>query len=344
MVTLSDVARLASVSVTTASMALSGNSGVAPETRRRVEEAAAQLHYVPDSAGRSLRSRRAGALAVVVPHSTRHLFSHPVLIDLLEGVMSVVNERGLLTVLSTSVTEVDAQTAYDRVSRGRRADGIIVFGSAATDVNPAQLNRAGYPVLVVGRVPLTPDVNSVGLDDLAGSFTATQHLVRVHGARRIAHLSGPLRHQSAIDKRDGYAGALREAGLTIDPRLQVEGDYSEQSGWRAAQRLLEYIDSFEAVFCANDQMAIGALQAFREAGFAGTRTPAIVGYDDHPLARFAQPPLTTVAADMVNVGREAARRLLYLLDHIDAEATHLAIPTHLVIRSSCGCAYTNETG
>ena len=334
---LGDVARLAGVSLTTASVALSGSPGVAAATRRRVEQAAEQLGYVPDSAGRSLRSRRAGALAVVVPHSTRHFFSHPVLVDLLEGVMSVANEQDLITIVSTSATEEDEETAYNRVARGRRADGLIVFSAAATDVHPAQLARAGYPVVIIGRAPLMPNVHSVGLDDVGGGYAATRHLIEVHGTHRIAHISGPLRHQSAVDKRDGYVAALRDAGLTISPRLQVEGDYTEQSGWKAALELLAHLGTFEAVFCANDQMAMGAQQALQEAGAYGPGGIHLVGYDDHPLSQFTRPALTTVAADLVNVGREAAVRLLRLMGGEDVMPPHALLPTRLVVRGSCGC-------
>jgi DNA-binding LacI/PurR family transcriptional regulator len=335
--TLGDVARLAGVSLTTASVALTGNPGVAAETRSRVERAAERLGYVPDSAGRALRSRRTGALAVVVPHSTRHFFSHPVLVDLLEGVMSVANERDLVTIVSTSSTEEDEETAYDRVLRGRRADGLIVFSAAATDIHAAQLARAGHPVVLVGRAPLMPDVCSVGLDDVGGGYAATRHLIEAHGALRIAHISGPLRHQSAIDKRDGYVAALRDAGLTINPRLQIEGDYTERSGWKAAHELLEHLGTFEAVFCANDQMAMGALQVLQEAGACGPGGVYLAGYDDHPLSQFIRPALTTVAADLVNVGREAAARLLRVMEGEHVKPLHALLPTRLTVRGSCGC-------
>jgi DNA-binding LacI/PurR family transcriptional regulator len=342
--TLGDVARLAGVSVSTASMALSGSPRVAEATRRRVAEAARQLQYVPDSAGRSLRSRRVGALAVVVPHSTRHLFSHPVLIDLLEGIMSVANERDLTTVLSTSPAEEDEETAYNRVASGRRADGMIVLGAAATDLHAAQLTRAGFSVVRFGRSPLMPDVPSVGLDDETGAYEATKHLIEVHGARRLAHLSGPLRHQSAVEKRDGFVAALRDTGLNLDPRLQIEGDYTEESGWKAGHGLLGRIDALDAVVCANDQMAMGLLQSLREGGVAVPEDVRVVGFDDHPLSRYVQPRLTTVGADFVEVGREAAHMLLRLLEGESGVAPHVVLPTRLVVRNSCGCETPPTTG
>ncbi|MDQ6686320.1 MAG: substrate-binding domain-containing protein [Actinomycetota bacterium] len=303
-----------------------------------MRSAAEKLSYVPHSAGQALRARRVGAVAVVVPHSTQHLFAHPVLIDLLEGIMSVANRRGLMTILSTSDDEDDVDSAYTRISRGRRADGVIVVAAAATDVHAAQLSRAGYPVVIVGRSPLVPSVSSFGVDDVSGAYDATRHLIERHGAARIAHVSGPLHHQSAVDKRDGFVAALRDAGLTLNPRLQFEGDHTEQSGWKAAQELLPLVDQTDAVFCANDQMAMGLLQALRDASVDVPSRLAIVGYDDHPVIRYAQPALATVGADMVRVGVEAAERLIEIIESGDAEPVHTLLPTHLLLRASCGCS------
>jgi LacI family transcriptional regulator len=335
--TLGDVARLAGVSMASASMALSDSPRVSTATKEAVRRAAEELGYVPHSAGRALRMQRVGALAVVVPHSTRHVFSHPVLMDLLEGITSVANENDLMTILSTAQREEDESSAYLRIMRGRRADGVIVAGAAVSDVHIGQLVRAGYPVTMVGRSTGLAEVTSVGIDDVGGARRAVGHLVAAHGARSIAHISGPLGHQSAIDKRDGYLESLAAAGLSMDPRLQYEGDYGELSGAAAAHALLAYRSTFDAVFCGNDQMAMGALQVFRENGVQTPGDLLVVGYDDHPLVRYSQPALTTVRADMVRVGAIAAQRLLSMVDGEAVAPSHTELPTDLVIRDSCGC-------
>jgi DNA-binding LacI/PurR family transcriptional regulator len=247
-------------------------------------------------------------------------------------------------VLSTSPAEEDEDTAYDRVAGGRRADGMIVLGAAATDLHAAQLTRAGFSVVRFGRSPLMPGVPSVSLDDEVGAYQATKHLIEVHGSRRPAHVSGPLRHQSAVDKRDGFVAALRDAGLSLDPRLQIEGDYTEESGWKAGHGLLGRIDSLDAVVCANDQMAMGLLQSLREGGVAAPGDVRVVGFDDHPLSSYLQPKLTTVGADFVHVGREAAHLLLRLLDGESGPAPHIVLPSRLVVRNSCGCESPPASG
>jgi DNA-binding LacI/PurR family transcriptional regulator len=342
--TLKDVAKLAGVSLASASMALSDSPRVAAATKEAVRAAAVQLGYVPHAAGRALRSRRVGAIAVVLPHSSEHVFSHPTLTALLEGIVSVAADRDLSTVLSTSRTERDEASAYQRFMHGREADGVIVAAAAVADANLIQLVRSsyprskgGFPVILVGRAPHLPEATAVGLDDLHGGEVATKHLIEVHGARRIAHIAGPLGHQSAMDKLTGYQNALMSAAIAPDPALVVEGDYSDGGGYEAVEELFRRKTPFEAIFAANDQMALGASEALRARGLAVPGNVPLVGYDDILLARYADPPLTSVHGDMAAVGALAATRLLDLVDGQPASEHLTLLPTGLVVRRSCGC-------
>jgi LacI family transcriptional regulator len=335
-VTLADVARLAGVSKTSASMALSDSSRVAEQTKVNVRRAAAELGYVPHFAASSLRSQRADTIAVVLPHAAQHVFSHPVFIDMLEGISVVANELDMSVMLSTARSALDEQSAYSRIIRGRRAAGVIVAASSVRDRNPVEINASGYPVVLVGRLPGVAGVSTVGIDDLGGAAAAARHLIEVHGATRIGHVSGPLDHQSSLDKRDAYVAELRAAGLTIDPRLDYEGNYEEASGLRAAASLQPYLQPGDAVFFANDQMAIGAIEEWRRAGISVPGDVRVVAYDNHPMSRHATPPLTTVGADMVAVGQSAMRQLVRLIEG-ETDLEHIEYPTELIVRESCGC-------
>jgi DNA-binding LacI/PurR family transcriptional regulator len=339
--TLKDVARLAGVSPATASMALADNPRVSEAAKAAVRAAAAQLGYVPHAAGRALRSQRVGAIAVVLPHSSEHVFSHPTLTALLEGVVSVAAENDLSTVLSTSRSELDEASAYRRLMQGRQADGLIVASASVADANVIELARSAYPLVVVGRVPHLPHVTAVCLDDRHGGEVATRHLLQVHGVRRIAHISGPLGHQSAQDKLAGYHAGLVAAAIAPDPALEVEGDYSDGGGYEAVEELLRRNTAFDAVFAANDQMALGAADALRAHGLAVPDDVLLVGYDDILLARYASPALTSVQGDMAAVGALAARRLLSLMDGHPVPEPITFLPTGLVVRRSCGCAEDN---
>ncbi len=342
--TLRDVAKLAGVSLSTASIALADKSRVSDATRRAVREAANALGYVPNSSGRALRARRVGAIAVVVPHTSHHVFTHPVFMDLLEGITDVANEHELATILSTAPAEHNEAPAYMRILRGRQADGVIVASAAVDDENVDWLHASEYPVTLVGRRPHRPSLHCVGIDDVGGSRGVTEHLLLgAHGYRRVAHVAGPLDHQSAIDKHEGYRAALADAGLAYDASLVVESDYSQEGGYAAAARLLAGDAQPEAIVAANDQMAFGAIEAMRERGLDAPRDIAVVGYDDIGLARVMQPRLTSVRADLVQVGRLAAEGLLMLLNGEGLSVIQQELPTRVVVRSSCGCAQETST-
>jgi DNA-binding LacI/PurR family transcriptional regulator len=337
--TLRDVARLAGVSVSTASIALADSPRVAAATKEAVRYAAAQLNYIPNSHGRALRARRVGAIAVVVPQTSHHVFTHPVFMDLLEGITEVANERELTTILSTAPDVDDEAPAYLRILQARQADGVIVASAAVDDENVDRVVASGYPVTLVGRRPRRPSLRTVWIDDIGGSWRATTHLIEEHDRRRIGHIAGPLAHQSAIDKVEGYRAALADAGLAFASSLLVESDYTQEGGYEACLRLLE--QEPQAIVAANDQMAFGALEAMRERGLDAPRDIAIVGYDDIGIARVMQPALTTVRADLVEVGRLAAERLIALRDGESLTPVHRELPTTLVVRSSCGCSPDN---
>ncbi len=335
-VSLADVARLAGVSKTSASMALSDSSRVARDTKVRVRKAAAELGYVPHFAASALRSKRADTIAVVLPHVSQHVFSHPVFIDLLEGISTAANALDLSVLLSTARSPEDESSAYSRIIRGRQAAGVIVAAASVHDQNPREVHDAGYPVVVVGRVPRSSDVASVGIDDIGGAKAVVRHLIEVHGVRRVGHVSGPLDHQSSIDKRDGYVRALAEAGLSMNPRLFFEGNYEEASGHKAAAALSPHLRPGDAIFFANDQMAIGAMEEWRKAGVRVPEDVRVVSYDNHPMSRHASPALTTVGADMVGVG-DAAMLQLNRLIRGESNLAPIEFPTNLIVRQSCGC-------
>jgi LacI family transcriptional regulator len=266
-----------------------------------------------------------------------------VFIDLLEGISTAANTLDLSVLLSTARSAEDESSAYSRIIRGRQAAGVIVAAASVHDQNPREVHEAGYPVVVVGRLPRSSDVASVGIDDIGGAKAAVRHLIDVHAARRIGHVSGPLDHQSAIDKRDGYVAALAEAGLSMNPRLFFEGNYEEDSGRQAALALSPHLQPGDAIFFSNDQMAIGAMEEWRKVGIRVPEDVRVVSYDNHPMSRHASPALTTVDADMVGVGNAAMLQLNRLIRG-ESNLAPIEFPTNLIVRQSCGCPQEGAHG
>ncbi|MGN6324606.1 LacI family DNA-binding transcriptional regulator [Pseudolysinimonas sp.] len=333
-VTLRDIAARVGLTPAAVSMALAGSPRISDKTKAAVREAAADLGYVPSSAGRALRRRRSGAIAVVVPNTTHHVFGHLYFMHVLTGVASVANRHDAQLLVATNADEADGITAYERVLRSQSADGAIVTSAAIGDPNVARLTTSGLPVVLIGSFPELPDATSIWIDDVAASRTITRHLIEEHDRRRLVHVTGPLDHQTGVDRRDGFLEATREAGID---GVVVEGDFSEESGAAAIAALQREGAPFDGVVFANDDMAFGGMRALRAAGLEVPADVAVVGFDDFGLARSTTPGITTVHVPAEEMAREAAELLVGLVAGDPVPAAGSTPAPELRIRESCGC-------
>jgi DNA-binding LacI/PurR family transcriptional regulator len=336
--TLRDVARVAGVSVSTASMALRSDPRTAAATRDAVRAAADKLAYVPDSMGRGLRARRSGAVALVIPHSGQHLSAHTYYLELLHGILDRCNVADLTLLLSTSPVEHDEATPYLRILHSRAADGAIVASAGVADRNVLKLAASGFPTVFIGRFPDQVQLETVGVDDRLGALLATDHLIEAHRCSRIAHLAGPMDALAAVDRLDGYRTSLARHGIVFREELVFPGNFDQESGEATSRDLLASGRPFDAIFAANDEMAAGALRVLRDAGIRVPEDVAMVGFDDLLLARALYPALTTVHQPVRDLGWAAASRLLELLGPGPSPGSQQALLTvELVLRKSCGC-------
>lgn len=334
--TIHDVARAAGVSIGTVSLAMSDNPSVAETTKEKVRQAAAILSYRPSAVGRALQSRRTNAVGVVVPHSSEHVFSHLYFMEILSGISQVLNDAGMTLALSTAPTENDEEAAYLKILRSQQVDGVILASAALHDKNVARLEASPYPFVFIGRYPVNPNVAAVGIDDTGGAKEAVRHLLW-HGHTRIAHISGPSGHLSAIDRQTGYAEALEAHGVVVRQEYIFEGDYSEAAGWAGMQALLSLEEPPTALFAANDETAVGAMAALRRAGIQPGKDFPVVGFDDVVLARLVTPGLTTIRQPMHRLGVESAQLVMQLINEQAPERLQVDLPTEIVVRESCGC-------
>ncbi len=335
-VTLKDIAARAQVSKSAVSMALLDHPRIGADTKARVRLVAEELGYVANSAGRALRARRAGAIALVVPNTSQHVFGHAYFMHVLTGATDVANAHDAQLTVSTSPDETHGLAAYERVIRSGSADGAIVTSASVTDANIKRLVDSGIPVVLLGRFPHLPDAISVGVDDEAAGFAATEHLIVEHGRRSIIHVSGPLDHQSAMDRRDGF---LRAAGRYDVDASVLAGDFSEVSGRAAAPAIHSRGANVDAVFAANDEMAYGVMSELLARGRQVPQEVSIMGYDDFGLSRVTSPSISTMHVPAERMARLATERLFALIagESIGAEDAHVVLPVQLVGRQSCGC-------
>jgi LacI family transcriptional regulator len=320
--TIRDVAREAAVSVASVSRVLNGHSNVRPETRRKIEDVAARLGYFPHAGARNLSTSRAHAIGVVLPDLHGEFFS-----EALRGMDRAASERGLHLLLSNLH---DGERAVEMLHTMRgRVDGLVIM---APHIDPDRLLAGlppSIPSILVNCATSRDDCPTLRVDNFGGAAAMVRHLVS-RGKRGIVHVSGPTSNVEARARIDGYEAAMVEAGLT--PRVLI-GDFMEEAGAAAAAEILRAPDGVDAIFAANDMMAIGALIALRDAGVAIPDQIAVAGFDDIPLARLISPSLTTMRVDIADIGARAIARLADAIAGTPDHRLELSTP-ELMIRDT----------
>lgn len=329
--TIKDVARVAGVSVATVSRALNGAENVLPDTRQRILDIARELRYAPSGAARSLITRKTDTVGALLPDLHGEFFS-----ELIRGIDQAARARGLHLLLSSSHDDAHEAAAALRAMNGR-VDGLIVMSPHADDDFLSQNLPPTLPAVLLNSGVRRPAQRVFAIDNFGGARAMTEHLV-AQGRRRIAFLGGPAANFEARERERGYRAGLPAAA---EPWL-LAGDFSEAGGQRAAARLLALPPAQrpDAVFAANDIMAIGLLGALQAAGVQVPGDIALAGFDDIPIARYVSPPLTTMQVPIAALGSQALDALADSLDMPDPDTTAIVMPVALVVRRSCGATPT----
>jgi DNA-binding LacI/PurR family transcriptional regulator/AcrR family transcriptional regulator len=322
------VAQLAGVSATTVSHTLNGRRPVADQTRRRVLDAIERLGYRPNVLARSLRTNRSHTVGLIIPDITNPFYP-----ALARGLQDVLGPAGYDEIISNTDGDRRAERAAVEQMIARQVDGLAfaVFHTHAEDLLPAI--EAGIPVVRLGGRQVQDGVDVVHSDDEGASAEATRHLT-ARGHRRIGFVCGPAAQGPAAERVAGYRAALAEAGIAPDPGLVVHTQFSRGGGAEGTATLLDLAEPPDAVLCANDIMAIGALDT---AAARGLRVPgdlAVMGFDDIEAAGLISPGLTTMANPAREIGRACADLLLARLSGADATDQEVIIPARLVRRAS----------
>ncbi|MFH8410857.1 LacI family DNA-binding transcriptional regulator [Streptomyces sp. NPDC018019] len=306
--TLEAVAARAGVSRATVSRVVNGGAGVRDEVRERVRRAITDLGYVPNSAARSLVTRRTGAVAVVIAEPETRVFADPFFGRQLRGISRELSAADTQLLLLLQETRADHERIGRYLSAGH-ADGVLMFSLHRDDPLPAMAEASGLPTVYGGRPGWAGAERAlyVDTDNRDGARQAVRHL-RTRGCRRIAVITGPLDQTSAQDRLEGYHDALAPAAP--DPRLTADGGFTARGGERAMADLLAAAPDLDGVFACSDLMASGALRTLRAHGRRVPEDVAVVGYDDLDPAAWTDPPLTTVRQDVEQMGRLMARLLL----------------------------------
>ncbi|XHS79498.1 LacI family DNA-binding transcriptional regulator [Burkholderiaceae bacterium UC74_6] len=304
--TLRMVAQASGVSITTASRVINNSPHVRAAKRAAVQAAIAKLGFVPNGIAKSLVRGRSNTVGLVA-----QFFESPFYARLLRSVEETLSTQGYGLVVASGHWNRREEEQCVATLRERHVDGIIVLTGSLDDGFLKSL-ASDLPVVVTGRDLEAPGLHALRSDDHQGALAATRHLLQL-GHRRIAHIAGAQNHADAHERERGYRDALTECGVAVDPELIVQGDYLEEGGAQALERLLARGIDFTAVFAANDQMATGATQVLFRRGLRVPADVSVVGFDDLLAAKYASPPRTSVNLSVAELGRRAALAMLDLL-------------------------------
>ncbi|MGD8213996.1 LacI family DNA-binding transcriptional regulator [Aestuariimicrobium sp. Y1814] len=328
--TLRDVALLAGVSPKTASNVINDRPHVKPSTRAKVEAAIAELHYRPNLTARQLKYGRSGFLNLAIPQ-----IDWPYFAELAARLTEAATEAGYLLLLDVTSATHEAEAALMAGVQPSKVDGLI-FSPLALSAEEIATRTDTTPMVLLGERAVPSDHDHVSVDSVVAAKAMTEHLIGL-GRRRIAAIGRLSNSGTASVRMEGYHQALAAAGL--GRRSEYEegvGDYLRSEGKLAMARLLALPEPPDAVFAFNDLMAIGALQACREAGVRVPEDIAVAGFDDIAESAYTAPTLTTVAPDLDVLTSEVLRLLLTRIDGSRTEAEDVQVPWQIVVRESTG--------
>ncbi|RDU98135.1 LacI family DNA-binding transcriptional regulator [Trinickia dinghuensis] len=325
-VTLEDVARHAQVSTMTVSRALRDPSLVSPSVRERVQAAVAQLGYIPNRAASTLASARSKLIVVLVPS-----LSNAVFVETLAGVQDCVGPSGYQLLIGNTGYSPERQAELLQAYLSHAPDGFLVAGIDDSNAVRRHLAASGVPLVHMFDLTST-DEWSVGFSQRRAGYAIGKHLI-ARGARRPGFIAAQLDPRT-MQRRAGYRRALREAGRDPGVEVLTKEPSSPALGGALLKDLLSRTPKCDAVFCCNDDLALGALFECQRLGIAVPRELAIVGFNDLPFAAVASPTITTVATPRYAVGFEAARMLLRIVDGEVPEQRRIDLGFELVVRES----------
>jgi len=330
MVTIKDIARELGLSVNTVSRALNGKPDVNPQTKKRIEEAARRLGYIPNSVARSLVAGRSLTIGLIVADVV-----NPFSGKIIRGVEETARLNGYSTILANANEQDEDEQKAVQVMRSKRVDGMLIHPVQASHQHIAQLRRDHIPFVLLNRYFDEIDAYCVLVNNQRGAYLAVRHLIEL-GHARIVHITGPMSISSVRERIAGYHQALGEASIPSDKHLIVHTRLDMQGGYQVTRDLLQSDLKFTAIFTYSDLLAVGALKAMRERGVQVPRDMSLVGYDDIDFADFLEAPLTTVRQPTYEIGKCGVQILLGILRDPSQERAPFkqVLEPELVVRRS----------
>ncbi|MGO4184289.1 LacI family DNA-binding transcriptional regulator [Paenibacillus sp. MCAF9] len=332
MVTIKDIAKAASVSVTTVSRALNGYDDVNEGTRLKIKTIADQLGYSPNMAARSLISKKTKTLGLLLSNVTRDSSKDNIAFEVLCGINDRSGELDYDLVLFSTTPQKQKVKSYKTLCQERGVDGVIIMGIRLDDPYLEEIVSSDIPCVLIDITLQGPNVGYVTSDNTTGALAATNHLLE-SGHRHIAMINGHEQAAVSLLRLEGYRQALQSSSVPFDETLVLNGSFSEHGGREAARQILSSRPEVTAIFCSSDLMALGALQGVKDMGKKVPDDISIIGFDNIDLTAYCTPALTTVHQHKYELGSQAAQILIEMLEGKEI-IHHVMLGTELMIRDS----------
>lgn len=325
--TIQDVAREAGVSVATVSRVLNDNQNVSTNTKNKVLKAIDKLQYTPNLLGRNLRKSRTYKALVLVPTLSNEFYS-----EIVRGVEDVANKHDYHVMLCSTHSSVEKEKAYLNMFYSRLIDGIIFM---APEMKGQELTEISvkYPVIQCSEYIRDTEVSWVSIKNYKASYEAIQYLIDM-GHTKIALIGSENGFVSTIKRKQGYLEALRDNNIQINNDYIVQANYGFIDGIEGCKKLMQLPEPPTAIFCGSDTIAVGVIRELTKQGIKVGKQMSVIGFDDTNLAKYYNPPITTVAQPRYEMGKVAMELLLRKINNINCKNEYITLDHKLVIRES----------
>ena len=328
-VTIKDIAKLSSVSTATVSKVINGkDSDISSVTREKVKKIIEEQNYSPNTVARSMITKKTKTIGLIIPDVRNPFFT-----DLTRGAEDVANERGYSIFSCNTDDDLNKEIRYINNLVEKQVDGIALAGAAVRNKELEEKLNIKVPIVSLDRnVYFKGIVGKIEVDGFSGAYDAVTYLIKL-GHKKIMLLSGQLNTKPSIDRLEGYKEALFNNGIDFDDKLIIVGRYSSDFGYESMKSMTIDKD-VTAIFCANDLIAIGAMNALKEKGIRIPQDISIVGYDDIYISSLVTPPLTTVRQPSYEIGYMAIETLINILEGKNTLSNKVEVKLELIIRES----------
>jgi DNA-binding LacI/PurR family transcriptional regulator len=332
-VTIKDVAKAAGVSPSTVSRVISNHARISRKTSIKVKEIMNVLGYHPNMMAKSLVSRTTNTIGIILPRPAEELFVNFFFAEFIRGIATQAARSGYDLLMTTGASEKEELEAITRIVKGKRVDGIIILYSRPNDSIINFLNKENFPFVLIGRSDEFPDTLCVDNDNIQAAYDATNHLIS-QGHQRIGFVSGPSNLSVSQDRLDGYNKALRNANLPMRSDWIVEGEFLQESGYRAMSFIMNLPDRPTALVTIDDIVTYGVLRGLTELGYRVPHDLSLVSFNNLALSELTSPPISSIDIGIYQLGYTASHTLLNFIQDNAAHKTRTIIPHRLIIRES----------